>query len=204
MVTFLDDFSRKVWAYFLKMKSDAFDDFKTWKTMVEKQTERVVKKLRIDNGMEFCSVEFNQFCKNNGIVRHLTVPGTPQQNGVAERMNRTLLEKARCMLSNSGLNKNFWAEAVNTACFITNISPHSFLDMKSPEEFWSGRPANYKDLKIFGCTAYAHVSEGKLDPRSIKCIFLGYTSGTKGYRLWNPQTSKILISRMWCFMKHIL
>lgn len=195
MVTFIDDFSRKVWVYFLKHKSEAFDAFKSWKVMIEKQTEREIKKLRTDNGLEFCSGAFNQFCKEEGIVRHLTVPGTPQQNGVAERMNRTLLEKARCMLSNSGLRKRFWAEAINTACFITNRSPHSSLNMTTPEERWSGKAADYNSLKIFGCPAYAHVSNGKLDPRSVKCIFLGYSPGVKGYRLWNPHTSKIIVSR---------
>ena len=179
----------------MKNKSDVFSNFKVWKAMIEKQTGRVVKKLRTDNGMEFCSGEFNQFCQENGIVRHMTVPYTPQQNGVAERLNRTLLEKARCMLSNCGLEKRFWAEAVNTAAHIVNCSPHASLDMKTPEESWSGKPADYGDLKIFGCHAYAHVREGKLDPRSVKCIFLGFSPGVKGYRLWNPQTSKILVSR---------
>ena len=195
MITFIDDFSRKVWAFFLKHKNEAFITFKQWKILVEKQTGKQIKRLRTDNGLEFCSGEFNNFCKDQGIVRHLTVRDTPQQNGVAERMNRTLLEKARCMLSNAGLGKKFWAEAVSTACFIVNRCPHTFIGLRTPEEVWSGKPASYDDLKIFGCPAYAHVSQGKLEPRSIKCIFLGYTTGVKGYRLWNPQTSKVFTSR---------
>ena len=108
MMTIIDDYSRRVWPYFLKHKSEAFSAFKEWKTMVERQTERKVKKLRTDNGMEFCSDEFNSFCKAEGIVRHYTIPHTPKQNGVAERMNRTIISKARCMLSNTGLDRRFW------------------------------------------------------------------------------------------------
>ena len=106
-LTLIDDYSRKVWVYFLKQKDEVFGKFKQWKAMVEKQTGRSVKRLRTDNGGEFCSKEFEEFCKNAGIVRHHTVPGTPQQNGVAERMNRTLLERARCMRINAALPKSF-------------------------------------------------------------------------------------------------
>ena len=197
MLTFIDDSSRKVWVYFLKQKNDVFTTFKQWKALVEKQTGRKIKRLRTDNGLEFCQGDFNEFCKNEGIVRHLTVRGTPQQNGVAERMNRTLLEKVRCMLSNSGLSKDFWAEAASTACHLVNRSPSTAIDIKTPEELWSGKPAEYSDLKVFGCPAYAHVNDGKLEPRSKRCIFIGYPSGVKGYKLWcpDPNSPKVIISR---------
>ncbi|KAG8480907.1 hypothetical protein CXB51_025473 [Gossypium anomalum] len=153
MLTFIDDFSRKVWAFFLKQKSDVFSAFKSWKIMIEKQTGKQIKYLRTDNGLEFCSDEFNRLCKSEGIVRHLTVRHTPQQNGVAERMNRTIMEKVRCMLSNANLPKSFWAEAASTACFLINRSPSVAIEKKTPQEVWSGNPANYSDLKIFGCPA---------------------------------------------------
>ncbi|KAG8481484.1 hypothetical protein CXB51_026330 [Gossypium anomalum] len=195
MLTFIDDFSRKVWAFFLKQKSDVFSAFKSWKIMIEKQTGKQIKYLRTDNGLEFCSDEFNILCKSEGIVRHLTVRHTPQQNGVAERMNRTIMEKVRCMLSNANLPKSFWAEAASTACFLINRSPSVAIEKKTPQEVWSGNPANYSDLKIFGCPAYAHVNNGKLEPRSIKCVFLGYKAGVKGYKLWCPENRKVVISR---------
>ncbi|KAG8481596.1 hypothetical protein CXB51_026522 [Gossypium anomalum] len=169
MLTFIDDFSRK--------------------------TGKQIKYLRTDNGLEFCSDEFNRLCKSEGIVRHLTVRHTPQQNGVAERMNRTIMEKVRCMLSNANLPKSFWAEAASTACFLINRSPSVAIEKKTPQEVWSGNPANYSDLKIFGCPAYAHVNNGKLEPRSIKCVFLGYKAGVKGYKLWCPKNRKVVISR---------
>ncbi|KAG8477963.1 hypothetical protein CXB51_027628 [Gossypium anomalum] len=135
-----------------------------------------------DNGLEFCSDEFNRLRKSEWIIKHLTVRHTPQQNGVAERMNRTIIEKVRCMLSNANLQKSFWAEAASTACFLINRSPSVAIEKKTLQKVWSGNPANYFDLKIFGCPAYAHVDNGKLEPRSIKCVFLGYKAGVKGTR----------------------
>ena len=164
MLTFIDDYSRKVWVYFLKHKNDVFLTFKQWKALIEKQTGKQIKRLRTDNGMEFCEGDFDEFYKNEGIIRHRTIRMMPQQNGVAERMNRTLLERARCMISNAGLTKDFWAEAINMACYVVNRAPSAALNFKTPEEVWSGTPTDYSDLKIFGCPTYMHVNEGKLEP----------------------------------------
>ncbi|KAJ4967885.1 hypothetical protein NE237_014586 [Protea cynaroides] len=196
-LTFIDDYSRKVWVHFLKRKSDVFKNFKNWKILVENQTGKKIKRLRTDNGLEFCSSEFNKFCTDSGIVRHCTVRHTPQQNGVAERMNMTLMERARCMLSNSGLEKDFWSEAVNTACYLVNCSPSTAIECKTPNEVWSGKPSDYSNLKVFGCPAYYHVKDGKLEPRAKKSIFVGYADGVKGYRLWSlePDFPKFIISR---------
>ncbi|KAG8501651.1 hypothetical protein CXB51_004782 [Gossypium anomalum] len=95
------------------------------------------------------------------------------------------------------LTEVIWAEAeaASTACFLINRSPSVAIEKKTPQEVWSGNPANYSDLKIFGCPAYAHVNNGKLEPRSIKCVFLGYKAGVKGYKLWCPENRKVVISR---------
>ncbi|XP_075098850.1 putative mitochondrial protein AtMg00710 [Nicotiana tabacum] len=98
---------------------------------------------------------------------------TPQQNGVVERMNITLLERACCMISNARLRNAFWAEAISTTCYIVNCARSAPLNFKTPKEMWSGTLANYSDLKILGCPAYMHVNYGKLEPRDKKCIFLG-------------------------------
>ena len=132
-LSIIDDYSRKVWIYFLKSKDEAFGKFKEWKIMVENQTMKKVKKLRTDNGLEFCNKEFDAYCKECGIVRHHTCTDTPQQNGLAERMNRTIMNKVRCMLNDSGLPKSFWAEAASTTCYIINRSPSTALDFKVPE-----------------------------------------------------------------------
>ena len=107
MLTIINDFSRKVWVFFLKQKSDVFSTFKDWKTMIKKKAGRQVKCLCTDNRLEFCFDKFNTLCKKEGIVRHRTVHHTPQHNGVAERMNRTLMENVKCMLSNAPLSKSF-------------------------------------------------------------------------------------------------
>ena len=120
-----------------------------------------MKCFRTDNGLEFFFDEFNTLCKKEGIVRHSTVRHTPQHNGVAKHMNRTLMEKVRCMLSNAQLPKSFWAEANSTACYLINRSPSVAIEKKTPQEVWSGSSATYLDLKIFGCPAYAHVDNGK-------------------------------------------
>ncbi|KAG8485167.1 hypothetical protein CXB51_021347 [Gossypium anomalum] len=105
------------------------------------------------------------------------------------------MEKVRCMLSNVNFPKSFWAETSSTACFLINRSPSVAIEKKTPQEVWSGNPANYFDLKIFRCPAYTHVDNGKLEPRSIKCIFLGYKAGVKGYKLWCLENRKVMISR---------
>ena len=138
-----------------------------------------MKTLRTDNGLEYCNKLFEEFCEKNGIQRHKTVTYTPQQNGIAERMNKTLVEKVRCMLIYSKLPKTLWVEALNTACYLVNRSPSTAIDCKTPMELWSGRMADYTKLRIFGWTAYAHVKQGKLELRALKCRFLGYPEGVK-------------------------
>ena len=198
-LSIVDDYSRRVWTFLLKTKDETFSKITEWKTLEENQTGRKLKALRTDNGLEFCNVDLDEFCRANGILRHRTVRKTPQQNGVAERMNRTLLEKVRSLLFTSGLPKSFWGEALNTAAYLINRSPNRSIDMKCPIELWSGRKPSLEHLRVFGCAAYAHNKEGKLDPRSLKCVFLGYQQqeGTKGYRLWEKGARgvKIIVSR---------
>ncbi|KAH9764272.1 hypothetical protein KPL70_001465 [Citrus sinensis] len=196
-VSFIDDYSRKVWIYVLKHKSEVLGKFKEWDTLIENQTGKKIKRLRTDNGLEYCSKEFEDFYKYKGIARHRTVTYTPQQNGLAERMNRTIIERVRCMLLNANLSKGFWAEAVTTAAYLINRSPSSALGFKTPQELWSGKPPDLSNLRIFGCPAYAHLKQGKLEPRVVKGYFLGYPEGIKGYKIWtlNGKPSRILISR---------
>ena len=154
--------------------------------------------LRTYNGGELCKKEFDDLCKKCGITWQNTTPYTPQKNGVAERMNRTLMEKARSMLSGTGLGQEFWAEAVETACYLVNRSPSSALEDKNPHEVWTGKKPSLSHLRVFGCDAYVHVPKEKrtkLDNKSERCIFIGYKDGLKGYKLWNPETRKVVYSR---------
>ncbi|GJR70297.1 retrovirus-related pol polyprotein from transposon TNT 1-94 [Tanacetum coccineum] len=205
-LSIVDDYSRRVWVYILRFKHEAFEKFKEWKQLVENQTGRTVKKLRTDNGLEFCNREFKQLCIESGIARHLTVAGTPQQNGLAERMNRTLMDKVRCLLIQSGLPKTFWAEATCTAAYLINRSPSTAIEKKTPMEMWSGHPSDYGMLRTFGCVAYSHVKQGKLEPRAVKCVLLGYPEGVKGYRLYrlDNESPKIVTSRNVVFNESVM
>ncbi|KAH9800324.1 hypothetical protein KPL71_000620 [Citrus sinensis] len=195
-VTFVDDYSRKVWVYLMKNKNEVLGIFLKWKKMVETQTGRKIKRLRSDNSGEYKNDPFLQICQDEGIVRHFTVRDTPQQNGVVERMNRTILEKVRCMLSNAGLGKEFWAEAVVYACHLINRLPSTAIEGRTPMEMWTGKPTtDYNSLHVFGCTVYYHVKESKLDPRANKAFFMSIIGGVKGYRLWCPVTKNIIFSR---------
>ncbi|GJU47298.1 retrovirus-related pol polyprotein from transposon TNT 1-94 [Tanacetum coccineum] len=165
----IDDYSRRVWVHFLRHKNEAFSKFKEWKQLVENHTCRKRKKLQTNNGLEFCNQEFHNLCKESGIARHLT----------------------------SGLPDSFWAEATVTTAYLINRSPSTALEKNTPMDLWSRHLANYEMLRIFGCDAYAHVNQGKLKPRVIKCIFMGYPDGMNGYKLWmlDNVKPKIIISR---------
>ena len=166
--------------------------------MVEKHIGKQAKTLRIDNRLESCNAPFDEFCKKEGIVRHHTIHHAPQQNGVAKHMNQTLLQCARCMRLYDGLPNEFWARVVNIASYLVNRSPSTGIDFKTPQEVWYGTYFDYSNLCVFGCLAYAHAIDGKLEPMAIKCIFLRYVAGVKGYRLWctkKDRTPSFIISR---------
>lgn len=110
--------------------------------------------MRTNNGLENCNDEFDKFCANNDIARHRTFIGNPRQNDLAECMNKTVMERVRCMLSESGMPKIFWAEAAATACYVINRSPSSALNFRVPNEVWSNASPNYDNMKPFSCLAY--------------------------------------------------
>ncbi|KAH9706494.1 hypothetical protein KPL70_012223 [Citrus sinensis] len=187
----LQTLMRRVWVYTMRAKDEVLEIFVKWKKLVETQTGRKIKVLRSDNGGEYTSDPFLQVCQNEGIKRHFTVRHTPQQNGVAKRMNRTLLEKVRCLLSNAGLDKKFWAEAVSYTSHLANRLPSITIGGKTPIEMWSGKHAqDYDSFRIFGCPTYYHVKDGKLDPRARKTIFVGFKGGVKGFKLWDLEDKK--------------
>ncbi|MCO5605001.1 hypothetical protein L7F22_059176 [Adiantum nelumboides] len=197
-VTFIDDFSRFCWVYPLKAKSDVFAVFQHYVSMVENETGCKVQTLRTDRGGEYMSGAFKDFLGKKGIKHQCTMPYTPQQNGVAERKNRSLMEMARCMLKAKSLPHKLWMEAVACAAHVLNRCPTRALKTITPYESWYDRKPSVSYLRVFGCLAYAHIPQqlrGKLDDKAVKCIFVGYSSGSKGYRLYNPATNKIFESR---------
>lgn len=197
-VSFIDDSSRYCWIYMLKCKSEVFKVFKEFKTLVENQYNAKIKRFRSDNGGEFCSNEFENFFRENGIKHEKTVPKSPQQNGISERLNRTLIEKVRTMLSDAALPKSFWAEALNTAAYVHNRSPTASLNKVTPYEALIGRKPSVSHFRTFGSICYSHVPKderGKLDSKSRKCLFVGYGQFSKGYRVYDIENKKTIISR---------
>ncbi len=196
-VTFIDDHSRKVWVRLLKSKDQVLEAFKEFHARVERETGRKLKYVRFDNGGEYRG-PFEAYCSSHGIRLEKTPPKTPQLNGLAERMNRTLTERVRCMLSHAKLPKTFWGEALMTAVDILNLTPSVPLDGDIPEEVWSGKKASYNHLKVFGCRAFVHIPKderAKLDAKTKECIYLGSPRDEFGYRLWDPANSKVVRSR---------
>lgn len=193
LINFINDYSRKTWKYFLTEKSEAFGVFKKYRAIVEKESGNPICCLRIDRGGEFTSMEFSQLCSENGIARLLTAAYTPQQNGVAERKNRTVMNMVRCMLSEKKIPKVFWPEAVNWAIHVINQSPTLVVKEKTPEEAWNGNKPCVDYFRVFRCIAYVHTLDArrsKLDDKSVKCVLLGVSEESKAYRLYNPASKK--------------
>lgn len=195
---FVDDFSRKVFVYFLQEKSALVGAFRNFKAKMENQSGFKIKRLRTDNGTEFVNNEMDKICAEAGIVHEKTIPYTPQQNGVSERMNRTIIERARCMLSDANLEQTLWAEAVHHAAYLINRSVNRSVGDRSPEEVWSGVKPDLSSLKLFGNPAMVHVAKvkrTKWSPKAIEMLFVGYTDTENGLRFYDPATKRIMTSR---------
>ena len=192
-ITFTDDNSRYGYVYLMRRKSDSFEKFKEFKAEVERQTGKLIKALRSDRGREYLLGEFKDYLVHHGIVSQLTAPGTPQQNGVAERRNRTLLEMVRSMMSHASLPISFWGYALETAAYILNLVPSKSVP-RTPYEMWTGRKPSLNHLKIWGCPTYVLNKGSKLDPRSELCYFIGYPKTTRGGYFYHPKEQKVLVS----------
>ena len=198
ILCFIDDYSRKGWVYFLNEKSEAFDHFKIFKKMVETETEKHIKGLRTDRGGEYISTEFSNYCKEQGIRRQLTTPYTPQQNGIAERKNRTVMNMVRSMIANKKVPRVFWTEAVRWTFYVLNRCPTVAVKNITPQEAWSGIKPSVEHFRVWGCIAHVHISDQrrtKLDDKSTPCVLIGFSEESKGYRLYNPKTKKVMTSR---------
>lgn len=186
ILTFIDDYTHFTVAYLLKKKSEVFHYFKIYEAMVTAHFNLKISRFRCDNGREYTSKEMIQAFQEKGIHIEYTIRYTPQQNGVAERMNRTILDKARCMVLHSKLDKSYWSEAVLSAIYIINRSPTAALEDVVPAELWYNKRPDVRKLKVFGCTAYMHIprelNPRKFDSRSKKCIMMGYTDNGYGVR----------------------
>lgn len=192
-VLFIDEFTHYCVTYLMEHKSEVFSMFKDYIAKSEAHFSLKAVHLYCDNGGEYFSNEMKQFCVERGITYHPTIPRTPQQNGVAERMVRTITERARAMLIGANLNKAFWGEAVLTATYLINITPTKALSLnKTPYEAWHGKKPRMKFLRVFGSTVYIHddTRKRKFDEKSWKGILVGYD--VNGYKAWDVENEKIV------------
>ncbi|CAA0809346.1 Uncharacterized mitochondrial protein AtMg00710, partial [Striga hermonthica] len=166
--------------------------------MVEVQFGVKVKQIRTDNGGEFVNKEMEMLLKDNGIVHQRTCPYTPQQNSVVERKHRSILEVARSLAFQCKLQRNLWPYSLLAAVQIINTLPSEKLKWKSPYELLHGSEPAYGMFNVFGCLCYASrlgPNRKKFDERAMPCVFLGYISGTKGYRLYSLESKEVFVSR---------
>lgn len=197
VLTLIDDYSRYTEIYFLHNKSEAIDKIREYVAMVENKFNTKPKIFRSDRGGEFTGNEFKQFMYGMGIKLQYTAPYSPQQNGVAERKNRSLIEMARCMLTDADLPKYLWAEAVNTANYIQNRTLTKGAE-QIPYHLWNDEKPNAVKFEIFGTKCYVHVpteKRRKLDNTAREMFFIGYEDGSKAYRLYDAVNRKLVVSR---------
>jgi hypothetical protein len=182
----------------MRYKSEAHTNLLHFFALVQTQFNTIVKKIRTDNGQEFLETKLQSYFQNHGIIHERTCVETLQQNGVAERKHRHLLNIARSLRFQAHLPLKFWGECVLTAAYLINRTPSRILHNKSPFELLFNIIPNYNHLRVFGCLCYAQtlrVHRDKFSPRASKCLFLGYPSNRKAYKLYNLDTQKIFFSR---------
>lgn len=202
--TFIDDRSGWCEVRFLKQKSEVQKEYDKVAAMIHTHQGKNVKFLQSDNGREYVNANLEESLSKRGTLRRLTAPYNPEQNGVAERRNLTLMETARCLLIQSKLPATFWAEALNTANYVRNRCPSRKLQGKTPFELWHGKQPDVTYFRHFGCEVYImnrSIGKSKLDPPARKGIFVGYCDETKGFRIWIPDERKVEISRDVSFLK---
>jgi transposase InsO family protein len=188
IAAFIDDESDMSFAYLMDKKNQVTECLSALIPFMERQTGNKLKCMQSDGGKEYVNNTIKNYCQENGIIHQVSIKYTPQQNSRAERLNRTLLEKLRCLLWSTGCPQELfnviWKEALHTANFLRNVSPTTRNGNKIPhEKFWNFRP-DLSRLRVFGCEAFAQVPREerneKLDKRSIRSVMMGYEPDTKG------------------------
>jgi hypothetical protein len=193
----VDEYTRMTIVCFLKNKSEAFENFKIYKEMVENEMDSKIKCLRFDNGGEFTSKELMDYYSSHGMKRQFSVARTPQQNGVVERKNRTIQKMVRTMLMDSNLTDIFWTQETHTIGHIQNKVMLRNNTDKTPYELWKGRPTNVKHFRVFGSKCYIKREDGKMgkfDSHVDKGVLVGYLGTRKSYKCYNLILNKVVES----------
>ncbi|CAN7059401.1 unnamed protein product [Brassica oleracea var. botrytis] len=198
IVTFIYQKSKYTWLTMIPTKDRVLDAFINFQTYITNQFNVKIKVFRSDNGGEYTSHAFKNHLAKHGILHQTSCPYTPQQNGVAERKNRHLMGVARSMMFQTNVPKRFWSDAVMTACYLINRTPTRILGDLTPYEVLNKRKPSINHLRVFGCLCYVLQPDGqrnKLEPRSTKAVFLGYSTTQKGYKCYVPEARRVLVSR---------
>ncbi|KAL0641364.1 hypothetical protein Bca4012_102815 [Brassica carinata] len=197
-VTFIDEKSKYTWLTLIPSKDRVIDAFKNFQAYVTNHYHAKIKILRSDNGGEYTSYALKSHLDHHGILHQTSCPYTPQQNGVAERKNRHLMEVARSLMFQANVPKRFWSDAVSTACYLINRMPTRVLKDQAPFEVLNKRKPSLAYMKVFGCLCYVLVPgelRNKLEARSRKAMFIGYSTTQKGYKCYDPEARRVLVSR---------
>ncbi|KAJ0550750.1 putative RNA-directed DNA polymerase [Helianthus annuus] len=206
-VIFIDDYSRFTWLYPLKTKTGFYSVLPAFIKLVQTQCSRKIKVFQSDGGSEFVNHTVRKIFEDNGTFHRYSCPYTPQQNGRAERKHRHIVETGLAMLFNAHIPACYWEDAFSSATFIINRVPTPLLDNKSPFELLFKQAPLYSNFRVFGCQVFPYLrdyAKHKLEPRSLPCVFIGYSSQYKGYRCLDPSTSRIFITRHARFNESLL
>ena len=190
----VDTYSQRSFVILLSKKSNVAEALMMWIPQVELQTGKQLKRLRSDNGGEFFSNKFSEWLGLRGVVQQSTPSYSPQSNGIAERMNRTLQDKARTIMLESKLPGSLWGEILLTSCVLRNLTPTSSLSI-TPLQMWTGEKPSVEHLRVVGCKVYCQLGKeeqrGKFGPRAWIGPLVGYSVNTPGYRVWDPVSHKV-------------
>ncbi|KAH9750713.1 retrovirus-related pol polyprotein from transposon RE2 [Citrus sinensis] len=203
-LTIVDDYSRCTWLYLMRHKYETQIHLKNFFAMIKTQFQCSIKKIRSDNGLEFISM--SHFFNEHGILHQRTCVATPQQNGVAERKHRHILEVARALRFQAYLPLKVWGKCVLTATYLINRLPTPLLFGKTPHEVLLKSKPSYDHLRVFGCLCYAQnlsPKKHKFAPRAIKGIFIGYPFAQRGYRIYDLEKHVVFTNRDVTFQERI-
>jgi len=203
-VTFIDEKSKYTWITLIQTKDRVLDAFKNFQSYVSNHYNAKLKIFRSDNGGEYTSHTFKQHLAQHGILHQTSCPYTPQQNGVAERKNRHLMEVARSMMFQTNVPKRHWSDAVISACYLINRIPTRVLSDQSPFEVLNKTKPRLDHLRVFGCLSFVLIPgemRNKLEAKSTRAMFIGYSTTQKGYKCFDPQRRRVIVSRDVKFME---
>ncbi|CAL1376492.1 unnamed protein product [Linum trigynum] len=204
---FIDHHTWYTWIYFLRHKSELLTHARDFVRMIQTQFQKTIKIIRSDPGGEFSSNELLAFYRSQGILSQQSCPGVSQQNGVVERKNRHVLELTRALLFRSGVPARFWVEAANTVVHLINRQITPVLDNSSPYQKLYSKLPDYGALRVFGCLCFVLLprkERHKLDPKTARCVFLGYSDRHKGYLCYDPEGQRLRIGYHVIFMENVM